>query len=89
MTPEGKIKQHLVERIKRLGGDVRFARWIARRDCPDIRVMLPGRCCWVETKSPGEVPRPSQLREFAKMRACGEKVLVLIIIEEINSAFPI
>lgn len=40
-TPEGDIKNYLVERIRALGGDVRFAKWIGRKDCPDCRVMFP------------------------------------------------
>jgi hypothetical protein len=42
MTPEGKVKAYLRDRIRALGGEVRFAKWIARRNCPDCRVMFPG-----------------------------------------------
>lgn len=87
-TPEGKVKAYLAKRIRALGGDVRFARWIGRNDCPDCRVMLPTRCCWVETKA-GEKPRATQEREFAEMRRLGETVLILASIEEVDLAFPL
>lgn len=88
-TPEGKVKEYLVKRIRALGGDVRFARWIGRNDCPDCLVMLPKRGCWVETKAPGEKPRATQEREFAEMRRLGETVLILASIEEVDLAFPL
>ena len=87
-TPEGKVKDYLVARVKELGGDVRFAAWIGRKDCPDCRIMLPGRLCWVETKAPGEKPRPSQEREHARMRAMGEIVLVIATKEDVDREFP-
>lgn len=40
-TPEGKIKAHLKARIEALGGEVRFLKFIGRRNCPDCRVMFP------------------------------------------------
>ena len=88
MTPEGKVKDYLVARIRALGGDVRFATWIGRKDCPDCRIMLPGRMCWAEMKAPGEKPRPSQEREHTKMRALGETVLVLTNKEDVDREFP-
>ena len=81
-TPESKIKQHLRERIKALGGELRFAGWMGRKDCPDCRVMLRGKNCWAETKAPGEKPRPSQDREFDVMRRHGETVLELATTED-------
>lgn len=89
MTPESKVKAHLVKRIKELGGEVRFAKWIGRNGCPDTRVMLPRRSCWVETKDGknGELSSVQQ-REINRMRRLGEVVLVLTTIEEIDNAFP-
>jgi len=89
MTPEGKVKEYLVARIRQLGGEVRFAAWIGRKDCPDCRIMLPGRLCWVETKAKGEKSRPSQEREHAKMRALGETVLVIATKEDVDHEFPL
>ena len=87
-TPEGKVKDYLVARIRALGGDVRFAAWIGRKDCPDCRIMLPSRLCWVETKAKNEKPRPSQEREHARMRTLGEIVLVITTKEDVDREFP-
>lgn len=88
-TPEGMVKAHLVKRIRSLGGEVRFAKWVGRRSCPDCRVMLPAAPCWVETKA-GKDGRLStgQEREIKRMRDLGETVYVLITTEEIDSVFP-
>lgn len=92
-TPEGKIKAYLKARIEALGGEVRFVKFIGRRNCPDCRVMFKGvrypeRNCWVETKAPGKRPRPGQGREIERMRGMGEIVLVLPTIEDIDREFP-
>jgi hypothetical protein len=89
MTPEGKVKAYLVERIKALGGEVRFAAWIGRKGCPDCRVMLPWRNCWVETKAGKDgALAPHQAREIKRMRDLGETVYVLTTTEEIDRVFP-
>lgn len=38
---EAHVETYLVKRIKAIGGKTRKARWIARKGCPDQRVMLP------------------------------------------------
>lgn len=103
-TPEGKVKAHLIARVKALGGTVRFVKFIGRRGCPDTRVMFgsfivcnPERMpslrnrhnCWVETKA-GKDGRLSigQQREINRMRDMGETVYVLTTIEEIDNQFP-
>lgn len=96
-TPESIVKNYLKERIKALGGDVRFVKWIGRNHAPDCRVMFPGgecrknlaRNCWVETKAPGKRPRPGQEREIKRMRGMGEIVLVLPTKEDIDREFPL
>lgn len=40
---EAQIEQHLVQRVKALGGEVRKVKWIGRGGAPDRLVMLPGR----------------------------------------------
>ena len=89
MTPEGKVKAYLVKRIRSLGGEVRFAKWVSRHSCPDCRVMLPFEACWVETKAGkgrSAVYRPGA--RIKRMRDLGETVYVLITTEEIDSVFP-
>lgn len=91
MTPEGKVKAHLKKRIKSLGGEVRFAKWIGRNSCPDCRVLLPcnPQNAWVETKAGKDGSlSPAQIREIDRMRRLGETVLVLTTIEEIDRAYP-
>lgn len=38
---EAHVEDYLVKRIKAIGGLTRKAAWIARKGCPDRRVMLP------------------------------------------------
>ncbi len=93
MTPEGEVKAYLRERIKALGGEVRFVKWLGRNHAPDCRVMFkkPRKFlnCWVETKAPGKRPRPGQEREIQRMRDMGETVLVLPTKEDIDREFPL
>lgn len=74
---ERNIKSYLFQRVKEEGGTCRNAQWIGRSHCPDVRVMLPWGCAWVETKRPGKDARAGQEREHARMRRYGEKVFVL------------
>ena len=63
-TPEGDVKNYLVERVRSLGGDVRFAKWIGRKDCPDCRVMFPGGEARTGQRAAGT------LRSFVTVRNC-------------------
>lgn len=77
MTPEGKIKAYLFQRVREEGGMARNAQWIGRPHCPDSRIMLPWICAWVETKRVGKLARAGQEREHKRMRKYGEIVVVL------------
>ena len=48
---ERDIEEHLVQRVKELGGEVRKVKWIGRRGAPDRLVMLPET--WIK---PGAFP---------------------------------
>ena len=90
---ESTIEQHLVKRVKELGGEVRKVQWIGRRGAPDRLVMLParklspgldcawcnppGRTIWIELKAPGIPPAAHQVREHKRMRAMGQHVVVI------------
>jgi len=85
---EREIEAHLVARVKALGGEVRKVSWIGRRGAPDRLVMLPpgivvypgpefGYAIWVELKAPGVKPPAYQLREHARMRGMGQRVVVI------------
>ena len=91
---ERDIEAHLVKRVKELGGEVRKVKWIGRIGAPDRLVMLPDwepspgnrytRTLWVELKAPGEKARPSQLREHERMRAMGQRVVVIDSLEGVE-----
>jgi hypothetical protein len=90
---ERDIEQHLVKRVKALGGEVRKVQWIGRRGAPDRLVMLPdpgpgkgvfNNAWWVELKAPGVKPEAHQLREHVRMRAMGQRVLVIDSIEAVE-----
>jgi hypothetical protein len=93
---ERDIERHLVKRVKELGGEVRKVQWIGRRGAPDRLVMLPPwpadganldpipRSTWVELKAPGIKPEAHQLREHDRMRAMGQRVVVIDSIEGVE-----
>lgn len=81
---EKDIEDYLCERVTALGGEVRKVEWVGRKHAPDRRVMLHGRCFWVELKRPGGKPRPGQQREIERMRAHGERVYVLSTFDEVD-----
>jgi hypothetical protein len=93
---ERDIEQHLVRRVKELGGEVRKVQWIGRRGAPDRVVMLPPRlpqgaghwtdtAIWVELKAPGVKPETHQLREHDRLRAMGQRVVVIDSIEGVEA----
>lgn len=94
---ESDIEQHLVNRVKDSGGEVRKVSWIGRRGAPDRLVMLPGKwlngstrrgkTIWVELKAPGKVAEPHQLREHTKMRNLGQTVLVIDSKDAVDELF--
>lgn len=80
---ERDIEQHLVKRVKELGGEVRKVQWVGRRSAPDRVVMLPagwkGRrtsgfwdsptTIWAELKNPETIKTfPADARERAQAR---------------------
>ena len=88
---ESTIEKHLVARVKALGGEVRKVQWIGRRGAPDRVVMLPradttwvNSAIWVELKAPGVKAEAYQLREHERMRAMGQRVVVIDSIEGVE-----
>jgi hypothetical protein len=88
---ESVIEKHLVKRVKELGGEVRKVQWIGRRGAPDRLVMLPAgfrlalpNTIWVELKATGVKPETHQLREHERMRAMGQRVVVIDSIEGVE-----
>lgn len=93
---ERDIERHLVARAKARGGEVRKVQWIGRRGAPDRLVMLPAPAgpgayqapIWVELKAPGVKPEAHQLREHQRMRAQGQRVVVLDSLASIEELLP-
>ena len=93
---ESQIEAYLVKRVKALGGEVRKVQWIGRRGAPDRLVMVPHALrndmgmltsctLWVELKAPGVKPETHQLREHARMREMGQRVVVIDSIEGVDA----
>lgn len=87
---ESDIEKYLVKRVKELGGECRKIQFIGRPGAPDRLVMLPARwgvgnfgeyrsprTIWAELKAPGKKAEPHQLREHARMRKMGQRVVVI------------
>jgi len=101
MTRESVIEAHLVKRVKVAGGEIRKVQWLGHRGAPDRLVLLPARrlansidCAycnprglsiWVELKAPGKKPEAHQLREHVRMRALGQRVVVIDSIEGVEA----
>lgn len=81
---ESDIEKYLVERVRKLGGEVRKVRWIGRNGAPDRLVMLPDRTVWVELKAPGEKAKPHQVREHERMRKMGQRVEIVDSCERVD-----
>lgn len=99
---ERDIEAYLVDVVRQLGGEIRKVKWIGRRGAPDRVVMLPREayvddlhsCIWVELKNPETIKtfpanghERAQHREHERMRAMGQRVLVLGTIEQIDEVF--
>jgi hypothetical protein len=81
---ERDIENHLVKRVRELGGEVRKVQWVGRRGAPDRLVMLPNiarSAIWVELKAPGQKAEPHQQREHKRMQAMGQRVVVIDSLE--------
>ena len=76
-TPEHSVAQALTRAAADAGLVVRKLRWEGRVGAPDYIILASGRAFFVETKAPGEKPRPSQLAEFARLEKCGFPVAVV------------
>lgn len=95
---EAQIEQHLVQRVKALGGEVRKVKWIGRTGAPDRLVMLPEKfdrwqtAMWVELKNPdtirtfpADARERAQAREHKRMRDMGQRVEVIGTIEQVEA----
>ena len=73
---ERDVVAYLKKRVKDLGGHCRKVHWEGRAGAPDWLIWFTGVSVFVETKAPGQKPRPIQLIEHEKMRRGGMHVFV-------------
>jgi len=85
---ETPIENALVKRVKALGGMAEKFTSPNRRSVPDRLVTLPGgRIIFVELKATGKKPTDAQLRDHARRRVLGHRVMVIDSMEQVNR-FP-
>ena len=75
---ERDVAAYLTKRVAEIGGIYRKVAWEGRSDAPDYLIMCGCLHLFVETKAPGEKPRPSQAREFAAMLEHGGLAVTVI-----------
>lgn len=95
---EAEIESYLVKKVKEAGGEVRKVKWLGRNGAPDRLVMLKGihnHAVWVELKAEGlaalfpHTPHErQQYREHERMRAMGQRVVVLDSFAGVDGLLP-
>ena len=91
---ESTIEEYLIEKVKTLGGECRKVKWLGRNGAPDRLVMMPGKTIWVELKAGGlaalfpHTPHERQQhREHERMRAMGQRVVVIDSFAGVDDVF--
>lgn len=79
---ESYIEKKVVARFQENGWLVRKLAWIGRVGAPDRILMKNSVCVFIEFKSKGEKPRPTQVIEHKKMRNAGMEIYVIDNIED-------
>lgn len=85
---ERDIEAYLVTRCRNVGA--LCYKWVSpgRVGVPDRICVFPdGRVVFVELKAPGKKPTRAQLREHARLREYGQKVVVVDSIESVDGLF--
>lgn len=88
-TPEGKIEDYLVKRVRETGGKVRKLKWIGRNGAPDRMVWWPIKgdqpdMVFVELKAPRKKPTKQQKDEHKILRDDGFEVVVIDSIKAVD-----
>ena len=82
---ERDIEAYLRKEVLKLGGKAYKFKSPGTKGVPDRLVILPGGISFfIETKRPGEKPRPDQVIQITKLRALGQTVDVLDTKEKID-----
>ena len=77
-TPEGRVAAALVQAAKENHLYIRKCHWEGRVGAPDYIVLKHGHAFFIETKAPGERPRPSQVAEFGRIRTEGRTEVFVV-----------
>ena len=95
---ESEIESYLVDRVKAKGGEVRKVKWVGRNGAPDRLIMMKGihnHSVWVELKAEGlaamfpHTPHERQQhREHERMRAVGQRVVVIDSFAGVDALLP-
>lgn len=96
-TPEHRVAAALVRAAKEEHVYLRKCHWEGRMGAPDYIALSQGRAFFIETKAPGERPRPSQRAEFERIRTEGHCPVITVdsveiartIIMSISAAQPL
>lgn len=83
-TPEHRIAAALVSAAKKEHVYLRKCHWEGRMGAPDYIALKHGRAFFIETKAPGERPRPSQRAEFDRIRT--EGCCPVIVVDSVDAA---
>lgn len=75
---EKDIEKYFVRRVKETGGKTYKFVSPGNNGVPDRMVCLPGgRAVFVELKSPGKAPRPTQIHQIGILRKFGFRVEIV------------
>lgn len=83
-TPEHRVAAALVKAAKEEHVYLRKCHWEGRIGAPDYIALRHGRAFFIETKAPGERPRPSQRAEFDRIRT--EGCCPVIVVDSVELA---
>lgn len=78
MTPEGRVVARLKKAFTAIGAEVRKCAWVGHVGAPDLFIMIRRMHFWVEVKAPGELPKPHQFREIARLQRLGGCAVIVI-----------
>lgn len=82
---EKEVEKKLIKAVKSNGGICWKFISPGTAGVPDRIILMPkGRIAFMETKAPGEKPRPLQLSRHRLLRRLGFKVFVLDALEDIE-----
>lgn len=86
MTPEAKVTQYLIRRVKAIGGETRKVSWEGRIGAPDRLVLLKGKAAWFELKALYGRANRHQLMEIKRLRESGQRVYLCFGENEVEDA---